>query len=102
MNHMTGSLWTVISFFNYVSPSPSHLQGLRASSPTLLRVCGPDGGCSVEAQTGAFGSLRGPDGLGDAPALRTQARPGAPAHALQHPTAHVGVGDRSRVLPDHG
>lgn len=57
-------------------------------------------GWSVETQPCAFGPLRCPDWLCDAPALRTQAHARAPAHALQHPASHVSVRDGGCALPN--
>lgn len=57
--------------------------------------------CSAETQTRAFRSLGGPDGLGNASSLRTQAHPWTPTHGLQHAVPHVGLRDRRCGLSDH-
>ena len=56
---------------------------------------------SVEAQARALGSQRGPDGLGDAPSLGSQARTGVPAHSLHHAAPEVGVRDGGGTFPHH-
>ena len=82
----------------HLVPLPCSFQG-----PTSLSCCvwSPQAQGSHEAQASSLGSLCGPDGLGDAPALGPKAHARAPTHTLQHPIPSVRFWEGPNILTPH-